>query len=542
MFWTLLALLLWIVLGGFISYYGDLQGRRWGKKRISKFGLRPKHFAILITCITGGVISLLSVVSLLLIMPPVRDVLLHGEKAIRENKELIEKTKQDQQFMAKQLRDEANRLKVYESQLQETKGQLAPLTKQSEALRGQNVILLARKTELQARAILLEQQVKQQEAAVSQAKAKIASLNLLSKQLTSQNENASAINSALGKDNIAKTREVETLKHTLTDLQTDINKLQTTKTELTAQIQTLEANYKGINAAYNKLLDANIETSSALDRQIATLKQERDELNKQRELLISELAGNNHDFAQTYLALRGSKLAMRAGSELARFTVPANESADKVRADLNALLENASVVAGRYGATRGENGREVSIITTNRVTSRGTQTENEETSLTSFTTRLAGHESSNLVIAYVFYNTMVGEPVLVDLKIQEVKPAYALGETVATRRLDVRRATDEIFGNVLEFLQQEVRDAAIKKGVLARIDPVSGMPEVGVVSYSDLFRITDQVRRMGGTVKISAIARRNLTSADALDVELRTERIAKPGAGEVPSAALRSRN
>ncbi len=40
MFWTILALLLMVVLGGFISYYGDLQGRRWGKKRVSWFGLR----------------------------------------------------------------------------------------------------------------------------------------------------------------------------------------------------------------------------------------------------------------------------------------------------------------------------------------------------------------------------------------------------------------------------------------------------------------------------------------------------------------------
>ncbi|MCW3097115.1 MAG: hypothetical protein JWL77_2733, partial [Chthonomonadaceae bacterium] len=64
MLWTLLALLLWIVLGGFISYYGDLQGRRWGKRRVSWLGMRPKHTAILITSLTGGVIALLSVLTL----------------------------------------------------------------------------------------------------------------------------------------------------------------------------------------------------------------------------------------------------------------------------------------------------------------------------------------------------------------------------------------------------------------------------------------------------------------------------------------------
>src|SRR5579871_6337777 len=91
MFWTILALVLWIALGGFISYYGDLQGRRWGKKRVSWFGLRPKHTAILITSLTGGFIALMSIVTLLMVMPAVRDVILRGEAAIRTNKDLTEK-------------------------------------------------------------------------------------------------------------------------------------------------------------------------------------------------------------------------------------------------------------------------------------------------------------------------------------------------------------------------------------------------------------------------------------------------------------------
>src|SRR5579859_8191560 len=88
MIWTLLALLSLITLGGFISYYGDLQGRRWGKKRVSWFGLRPKHTAILITSLTGAFVALLSVATLLAISPAVRDIVLRGETAIRENKRL----------------------------------------------------------------------------------------------------------------------------------------------------------------------------------------------------------------------------------------------------------------------------------------------------------------------------------------------------------------------------------------------------------------------------------------------------------------------
>ena len=96
MFWTVLALALWVMLGGFISYYGDLQGRRWGKRRVSWFGLRPKHTAILITSLTGAFIALFSVASLMIIVPTVRDVVTHGENAIQENKRLIADEKRQQ--------------------------------------------------------------------------------------------------------------------------------------------------------------------------------------------------------------------------------------------------------------------------------------------------------------------------------------------------------------------------------------------------------------------------------------------------------------
>src|SRR5689334_14870016 len=93
--WTIVALLFLMILGGFVSYYGDLQGRRWGKKRVSWFGLRPKHTAILITTITGSVIVALSAGAIMIAVPNVREVVLRGEHAIRVNKQEREKYQQD---------------------------------------------------------------------------------------------------------------------------------------------------------------------------------------------------------------------------------------------------------------------------------------------------------------------------------------------------------------------------------------------------------------------------------------------------------------
>src|SRR5438876_11732771 len=85
MFYTTLALVMTVLMGGIIAYNGDLIGRKYGKRRVTLFGLRPKHTAILITSVTGVFISGLTTGVLFLLVPQVRHVILEGEQAIRDN-------------------------------------------------------------------------------------------------------------------------------------------------------------------------------------------------------------------------------------------------------------------------------------------------------------------------------------------------------------------------------------------------------------------------------------------------------------------------
>src|ERR1043166_3968621 len=81
---TVFALILTVLMGGIIAYNGDLIGRKFGKRRVSLLGLRPKHTAILITSVTGIFISGLTTGVLFMLVPAVRDVILRGEQAIRD--------------------------------------------------------------------------------------------------------------------------------------------------------------------------------------------------------------------------------------------------------------------------------------------------------------------------------------------------------------------------------------------------------------------------------------------------------------------------
>ncbi len=68
--WFLLIALL--VLGGVLSTLGDRLGSRVGKARLSLLGLRPKRTAVVITVLTGSMISVLSLGLLLLVSRQLR--------------------------------------------------------------------------------------------------------------------------------------------------------------------------------------------------------------------------------------------------------------------------------------------------------------------------------------------------------------------------------------------------------------------------------------------------------------------------------------
>lgn len=65
--------------GGAIAYFGDRLGTYVGKKRISRFGLRPRHTAMLYTFFSGSAIALLTLLLLLGVDRNVRTALLEGQ-------------------------------------------------------------------------------------------------------------------------------------------------------------------------------------------------------------------------------------------------------------------------------------------------------------------------------------------------------------------------------------------------------------------------------------------------------------------------------
>jgi len=117
--------------GGFIAYFGDRLGYVMGKRRVTLFGLRPRHTATTLTVIAGIVIGGLTLAFLIVVNQAFRFALLKGEEEIRTNIHLRQSNKH--------LTVEAK-----EDQIAAVEAENAASVAEAEALEAQQVLFSAR--------------------------------------------------------------------------------------------------------------------------------------------------------------------------------------------------------------------------------------------------------------------------------------------------------------------------------------------------------------------------------------------------------------
>ena len=174
-----------VITGGIIAFIGDRLGTKIGKKRLSIFGLRPRHTSIIITIFTGIVITTLTFGVMAAASDNVRTALFGMEKlnrTMQETKNNLENTQADlamakfeqektdaalQQSKAdvdrlnkqqKTLEEEAAKLQSGITELESAKAQL---TAKNEELSGSNEKLLAANDKLTDDNKSLEQRTQQ---------------------------------------------------------------------------------------------------------------------------------------------------------------------------------------------------------------------------------------------------------------------------------------------------------------------------------------------------------------------------------------------
>lgn len=140
--WLLILTLL--ILGGVLATLGDRLGTRVGKARLSLLGLRPRSTAVVITVITGGLISALSLGLMLLVSRQLRvglfelDGLQARLRSSRKELNISRKAQADAALELKQAQQERARARLdlsgAQAKADELRKALVPLQKQREKL------------------------------------------------------------------------------------------------------------------------------------------------------------------------------------------------------------------------------------------------------------------------------------------------------------------------------------------------------------------------------------------------------------------------
>tara|TARA_Y100000991_G_scaffold74453_1_gene56044 strand:- start:60 stop:1019 length:960 start_codon:yes stop_codon:yes gene_type:complete len=119
--WILIVFL--ILLGGLIAPFGDLLGTKIGKARFSILKLRPKKTATIVTIITGGFISAISIGLLILVSEEFRQRLFVDipflQKTLDESKKALVPLQEERKKLENKIKDKEIELNQLKSDVKE---------------------------------------------------------------------------------------------------------------------------------------------------------------------------------------------------------------------------------------------------------------------------------------------------------------------------------------------------------------------------------------------------------------------------------------
>jgi hypothetical protein len=462
-------------------------------------------------------IAFLSILSLMLFAPTIREVVLRGESAIRELP-----------LLEKQRKNLEQQIGAYEQNLNDTQKSLFALQRRNKFVNAKFQKLEADFQEkqnilanLQSISAGLENSLKQERGQLVTVRAirkKLEGENLqltqANRSLTATNKNYIETNSEIGKQNVRLTRANDKLQKSQDELVNQVSQLE-------KEGRTQEARNLELGRSYAEQKQKNEEAEREAQSRIRQLQELAAAIQANYEQAQLYLKGAADDAITSYVALRERRICLQAGEMLARRTLSSGLAPDEVQGELLTLLSDANAVANVRGARRGTDGLAARLINRKLLPF----TMEDSRALDSYVEETQKMGGSVVVVATVVANTLEGEATLITLDIQSVRNTFRRGAEVASTVIDAETPLEQVVNQLVLFLQKDVRDAAVTAGVIPQIDTQTGAKEYGVFGPAELVDLMDKVRKMGGKIKLMAIAERDLTSAEPLRLRFQLGRI-----------------
>jgi hypothetical protein len=223
---------------------------------------------------------------------------------------------------------------------------------------------------------------------------------------------------------------------------------------------------------------------------------------------------------EAYQAARSRRVAIHKDEDLARIVIPAGTDPTGVRSRVQSVIRDASEAAKQRGAASGNSFLAVQVvdrqfleqlpdgqIQTVQVTG--------EDRIDAVVSKCAWQTSPCVLLAIAVTNSVEQEPAGIDLQPLPNRRVFSKGEMVYGRYVNGTQPPTGIFEDVVRFLKEMGR-TALEKGVIPRMDPLTGEPEVGAMNYGGIVDLVERIREVGGRVRVRAIAQDELFSADPL--------------------------
>ena len=328
--WLLILALL--VLGGVLSTLGDRLGSKVGKARLSLFKLRPRRTAVLITVMTGSLISAISLGLMLLVSDRLRTGLFELdqiEQRLRDSRSELAQSRSDLRAAEQEGTQARSQLTKVEAQATRLQKELQPLLKQRQQLERERDRL---SRDIRAK----DSDLRRNQAELSKLNRKITSsskeLELLERNLIAMRRGDVVLSSGQPLE-IAKVR---------------IDDPAQAKSVINALL--LRTN----QSVYQRVLPGETPNRQILLVPRSDIAKLEKALSKRGEWVISLISAANVLRGERQVVafpdVRPNKRIVRSGEQLATTVLEADERApDQVRGRLNLLLAAAFTQAQRQG-------------------------------------------------------------------------------------------------------------------------------------------------------------------------------------------------
>jgi uncharacterized protein (DUF3084 family) len=500
-------LILFVLLGGVIAVIADNLGRKFGKKRLSFMGLRPKHTATVITFGAGALISLATILLVTIVSSDIRQWILEGrvaaEKA-RQEKRVVEGELDSRQKELGEKQKEVDRQAKRLNRLQSEIGKLQP-----EIVKLQSQVGEADK---KVKAYEISRDRVQRDLDSRQRELKRAQA------LLAKNERALA--------DVEKQRKLQEQLAQAAQRQKDETDSQNTalaqeNQRLVGSIAMLQDDIARLTADTQKLVEARDKAKLDLDYADTQLSQLQVQLRStQKELETSETqlqtARLQTEFYQLFNGqARTEPLTFSVNEEVARVQVDAGLSVRAAEAALGNLLNQARMQAIARGAKKTDRSSEAGIydhvdpVTKSPITADVIQRQ--------IVQKIAGSPTPLVLVASSSLNAFRNEPVSLEVGVFPNPVVYSKGQVVAESRIDGSRDTDAIYSQLEDLFRVKIRNRAIEDKMVATM----GTDQFGEVKFNDIYHLLSQVKDADRLVRVQALAVDDIRAGDPLRLEYR---------------------